>query len=121
MVVAEMEYNCGINSWKTNSEIVFAQTSDNNYISKYSRINRMLVPFAHSPDIIYASNTNEYVLIYAHNKTNNDVRRDQKYTFWLVLHLLWYTVSTFLSTINCNAKANKYKYYSRWSDCFGSF
>ena len=73
MMVAEMEYNCGINSWTTNSQIVFAQTSDNNYISKYSRINRMLVPFAHSPDIIYASNTNEYVLIYVHNKTNNDV------------------------------------------------
>eukprot|EP01084_Bolivina_argentea_P160392 279305_1 len=67
MLVAVMEYNCGINSWRTNSQIVFASTNDNNWNSEYIGKNAILYAFAHSPDIIYAPDTDEMVLIHVRN------------------------------------------------------
>ena len=41
------------------------------YNSKYTRKSTIIVPFAHSPGIIYAPNTDEYVLLHVHNLTDN--------------------------------------------------
>ena len=71
MFVAEMKDHCGIDSWRVNSQIVYAESSVGEWNSEYIRKSTLIVPFAHSPDIIYASNTGEYVLIHVHNKTNN--------------------------------------------------
>eukprot|EP01084_Bolivina_argentea_P259111 437097_1 len=71
MFVAEMYDHCGIGSWKVNSQIMYAESNINEYNSNYKRVSKLLVPFAHSPGIIYAPNTNEYVLIYVHNQTDN--------------------------------------------------
>eukprot|EP01084_Bolivina_argentea_P160393 279306_1 len=67
MLVAEMIDNCGINSWRVNSEIVFAETDTNNWNSQYKKKQAILFPFAHSPDIIYAPDTDEMVLIHVRN------------------------------------------------------
>eukprot|EP01084_Bolivina_argentea_P202253 345621_1 len=72
MFVAEMNGHCGINSWQRNSQIMYAEgTTINSSNCEYIRKSILLVPFAHSPDIIFAANTNQYVLLYVHNKTNN--------------------------------------------------
>ena len=39
----------------------------------YTRISMILSPFEYSPNIIHAPSTNEYVLMYVHNKTSNDM------------------------------------------------
>ena len=72
MFVAEMYDHCGIDLWRRNSQIMYAESDIGEYNSKYTRKSKLMVPFAHSPDIIYAPNTNEYVLIYVHNLTDND-------------------------------------------------
>eukprot|EP01084_Bolivina_argentea_P285548 489702_1 len=73
MFAAEMSYNCGLNTWQTNSQIVYAETKTDNWNVNYTRISMILPPFAHEPNIIYAPNTDEYVLMYIHNKTSNDM------------------------------------------------
>ena len=70
MFVAEFANHCGINSWLRNSKIMHAQSEIGKYNSKYTRKSELLVPFAHSPGIIYAPNTDEYALIYVHNLTD---------------------------------------------------
>ena len=50
---------------------MFAESELGEFNSKYTRVSKLMVPFAHSPDIIYAPDTDQYVLIYVHNLTDN--------------------------------------------------
>ena len=68
MFVAEMTNNCGISSWRTNSQIVSAQSKGSNWNTNYTRLEMMMPPFHHSPGIIYAPDTNEWVLTYVLSK-----------------------------------------------------
>ena len=63
--------HCGISSWLRNSQIMYAESEPGKYNSKYTRISRLMIPFAHSPGIIYAPDTDEWVLMYVHNKSTN--------------------------------------------------
>ena len=78
MFVAEMANHCGIRSWKSNSQIVYAQ-SNNGWNSSFTRKHVWKTPFAHSPLILkipnITHNANEYALFYVHNQsaTNNPV------------------------------------------------
>ena len=49
-----------------------AQSEIGEYNSNYIRKSTIIVPFAHSPGIIYAPNTDEYVLMHVHNLTDHD-------------------------------------------------
>ena len=67
MIAAEMEEECGMTVWLSNSQIVHA-TSDT-YDGKYERqgVVKGGGLFSHEPNIVKALDTNEYVVYYTHN------------------------------------------------------
>eukprot|EP01084_Bolivina_argentea_P285538 489684_1 len=73
MLVSDMQFNCGINSWRRNCEIIFAETVDNNWNSQYMRKSTLIVPFSCEPDLIYAPDTDEFVFMYLVNTTWNEI------------------------------------------------
>eukprot|EP01083_Nonionella_stella_P070904 190017_1 len=73
MLVTDMQNNCGINSWRRNSEIIYAQTQNTNWNSKYIKQSTLLLPFSSTPDLIYAPDTDEFVLLYVVNTTWNEI------------------------------------------------
>eukprot|EP01084_Bolivina_argentea_P312095 540296_1 len=73
MFVTDMQYNCGINSWRRNCEIIYAETVSNNWNSEYIKKTTLIIPFSCTPDIIYAPNTDEFVLFYVVNTTWDEI------------------------------------------------
>ena len=73
MLVTDMQYNCGIDSWRRNCEIIYAETMDNNWNGKYYRKSTLIIPFSCTPDIIYAPDTDEFVLFYVVNTTWDEI------------------------------------------------